>query len=52
MRCREYNKHGKSVKYKRLVDQFNKMLKTEIEKYRIKIMQKFKDGQIGSIYPF
>ena len=52
MRCREYSKHGKSIYYKSLVIQFNDLLKSEVEKYRQKIIDKMKNGQIGSIYPF
>ena len=34
------------------MDQFNVRLKDEISKYKTKIIQKFKDGQIRSIYPY
>ena len=49
LRCREYSKHGKSNKYNALVIKFNNLLKSEIDKYKQKLISKMKDGQIGSI---
>ena len=52
LRCREYSKNGKSEKYKDLAHEFQRLLKTEIGNYKAKIIEKFKSGQVGSIYPF
>ena len=51
LRCREYNKKGKTDKYKSLVRQFDELLKCEIDKYSKKLMNQFHNGKRGSIYP-
>ena len=50
-RCREYVKNGKSFKYKSLVQDFQNLMQSEISKYKEKILDRFKNGKIGSIYP-
>ena len=49
LRCREYNKHGKSNYYTSLVTKFNDLMKTELGKYKQKLECRMQSGQIGSI---
>ena len=50
-RMREYTKHGKSNKYFELKEIFENKMKSELEKYKQKIIDEVSDGKRGSTYP-
>ena len=52
LRCREYSKHGKSIKYLQIQAKFDHTLKVQISKYKDKLVSQVRDGVRGSIYPF
>ena len=50
-RLREYTKHGKSEKYRKLVETFNIQVKEAATKYKEKMKIQVLEGQRGSVYP-
>ena len=51
LRLREYNRHGRSKKYLRLVSNFDVRAKAEIAKYIQKVKLEVTEGKRGSSYP-
>ena len=50
-RQREYSRHGKSLKYLELANNFDQKSKTEIAKYKERVKNKVLEGRKGSTYP-
>ena len=50
-RQREYNRHGRSVKYIELASKFEQIFKSELSKYLEKIKLEVAEGKRGSTYP-
>ena len=50
-RLREYNRHGRSEKYLKIVALCDEKAKLELSKYKDKIMSEVTDGKRGSSYP-
>ena len=47
---REYSKNGKSLKFQAMHSDYKAMVKSEVNKYKEKLMRNIKDGNTGSIY--
>ena len=49
-KMREYSKSGKSAKFLSLQEEYKTLLKSEVKKYKEKLLSQVEDGSRGSIY--